>query len=111
MSDIKFSIEGQDAVAATKELLAIEGIQGNYEIEQETQKDPLSFATIATIVQIVGGVVTIAEKIYEWYQKYQKAKAANNNPGVKKVIIVGKNGERFSLNDLTPEQIKKILEG
>jgi hypothetical protein len=38
MTKIKFAIEGEDAITATKELLAIEGITGNYTVNSEEIK-------------------------------------------------------------------------
>ena len=38
MTEIKFAIEGEDAITATEELLAIEGITGNYTVNSEDVK-------------------------------------------------------------------------
>jgi hypothetical protein len=38
MTEIKFSIEGENAITATEELLAIEGITGNYTVNSEDVK-------------------------------------------------------------------------
>ncbi|MDJ0553124.1 MAG: hypothetical protein QNJ68_01505 [Microcoleaceae cyanobacterium MO_207.B10] len=103
---LKFEIEGQDAIQATEEILAIEGIEGSYEkvdIERE--------ATLATILTIVGigsgtsiiisNTLTIAEKISQWYKKHEKK--------LEKVEIVSEE-KRLLLKDATVEQIKDILE-
>ena len=38
MTELKFSIEGENAITATEELLAIEGITGNYSVDSEDVK-------------------------------------------------------------------------
>ena len=113
---MKIEIQGQDAVEATKELLAIEGLEGSYETVDEVKKGTL--VTIATIVGITGGIVgitggtmTIAEKLYQWNQKYQKSRINPTSPRIEKVLIVAPNGNRLLLKDATIEQIKEILEG
>lgn len=45
---MKIEIEGQDAVKATEELLAIEGIEGNYQTIDEVERE----GTVATIAMI-----------------------------------------------------------
>ncbi|UNU21631.1 hypothetical protein D0A34_24790 [Microcoleus vaginatus PCC 9802] len=39
MADIQISVEGQDAVAATEELLAISGLWGNWETTGDGEKE------------------------------------------------------------------------
>ena len=47
---IKFEIEGQNAIAATKELLNIEGLQdGSYEKVDEIERD----GTLVTILMVI----------------------------------------------------------
>lgn len=63
MTEIKFAIEGEDAITATKELLAIEGITGNYTVNsEEIEREPV-ITTVATIVGLVGVTLAIAEQI------------------------------------------------
>lgn len=69
---IKIEIQGQDAVLATEEMLAINGLQGSYETINEVEREGI-LTTIATIVGLVGGSLTIAEQLYEWKNKYQKS--------------------------------------
>ncbi len=106
---MKIEIQGQDAVAATEELLAIEGVEGSYETLDEVEREG-TLATIATIVGIVGGSLTIAEKLYQVNQKYQKSLQGNTAPRIEKVMIVADNGKRLLLKDATVEQIQEILE-
>jgi hypothetical protein len=106
---MKIEIQGQDAVVATEEILAIEGVQGSYETLDEVEREG-TLATIATIVGIVGGSLTIAEKLYQVNQKYQKSLQGNTTPRIEKVMIVADNGKRLLLKDATVEQIKEILE-
>lgn len=106
---MKIEIQGQEAVQATEELLAIEGIKGSYETLNLVERgEPLT--TIAAIVGIVGGTLTIGEKLYHWNQKYQKPIQDTNGARIEKVLIVTDNNRRLLLKDATLEQIKEILE-
>ncbi len=81
MTEIKFAIEGEDAITATKELLAIEGITGNYTVNsEEIEKEPV-ITTVATIVGLVGGTLSIAEQIRKWYQEYKQQQSGNATNG------------------------------
>ena len=104
---MKVEIQGQDAVEATKELLAIEGLEGSYETVSEVEREG-TLATIATIVGITVGTMTIAEKLYQAKKRYFQDPAG---PKIEKVLIVAPNGRRLLLKDATIEQIKEILEG
>ncbi len=106
---MKIEIEGQDAVNATEELLAIEGLQGSYQRIDEVERE-VTLATIATIVGIVGGTLSIAEKLYQWNQKYQKSLQEPAGAKIERVMIVSPNGRRLLLKDATIEQIQEIME-
>ncbi len=106
MSEIKFAIEGDGAIAATEELLAMEGIEGSYAINEELEREAL-LATIASIVGIVSGTLAVAEQIRKWYQEYKQGKSGKK---IAKVLIVGRNGDRLLLENATVEQIRKVLE-
>ena len=106
MTEIKFAIEGEDAITATKELLAIEGITGNYTVNsEEIEKEPV-ITTVATIVGLVGGTLAIAEQIRKWYQEYKQQQSGKK---IAKVLIVDSNGRRLLLENATIEQIRQIL--
>jgi len=108
---MEIEIEGTDAIKATEELLAIEGLKGSYQTIDEVERAEPILTTIATIVGIVGGIVTIAKEIYEWYQKYPHSPSLNKNTGELKVLFIGSKGERLLLTRyVTEEQIRKILE-
>ena len=105
---MKIEIVGIDAVQATEELLKIEGIEGNYETLDEVRREG-TLATIATIVGITVGTMTIAEKLYQWNKKHQKSLEPGTGAKIEKVMII--NGDkRLLLKDPTVEQIKDILE-
>jgi hypothetical protein len=106
MADIQFEIQGQGAVEATEDLLSISGLSGNYEVNDEAEKEAV-IATIATIVGIAGGTAALAEQIRKWYQEYKQGKSGKK---IQKVLIVGRNGEYLLLENATVEQILKILE-
>jgi len=79
MADIQFEIQGQDAVAATEELLSTSGLTGDWTVavEDKTSKEAV-ITTVATIVGIVGGTIAIAEQIRKWYQDYKKVRIQVN---------------------------------
>ncbi|BAY32513.1 hypothetical protein NIES2107_44020 [Nostoc carneum NIES-2107] len=107
MADIQVAIEGEDAIAATEELLAIPGISGDYTVNTEAPERETVVATVATIVGIVGGAIAIAEQIRKWYQEYQGKQSGKR---IEKVLIVGRNGRRLLLKNPTVEEIRQILE-
>ena len=106
MSEIKFAIEGDGAIEATDELLAIEGVEGSFTVDEEIQREGV-LATIAIIVGIVSGTLAVAEQIRKWYQEYKQGKSGKK---IAKVLIVGRNGDRLLLENATVEQIRKVLE-
>ena len=108
---MQIEIQGQDAVQATKELLNIQGLEGSYKTfgEVENEKEA-TLATIATIVGITAGTLTIAEKLYQWNQKYQKSVQNPVGSKIEKVLIVAPNGNRLLLKDASVEQIQEILD-
>lgn len=106
---MKIEVRGQDAISATEELLEIEGFQGSYQVIENTEREGVTITTIATIVGIVGGSLTIAEKLYDLNKRYQQSL---ENPGgvkIEKVLIVADDGRRLLLQDATVEQIQAIL--
>jgi cysteine synthase len=105
---MKIEIQGRDAVKATKELLAIEGLEGSYETVSEVEREG-TLVTIATIVAITAGTLDIAEKLYEWNKKYQKSLQEPAGARIEKVLIVAPNGNRLVLKDATVEQIQEIV--
>lgn len=107
MAAIQIAIAGPSAIAATEDLLAIDGITGTYEAEDEAEREG-TLAVIATIVGIVGGTLAIAEQVRRWHQEYRSSQSGK---AIAKVVIVGKNGDRLILENATVEQIQKIIEG
>jgi hypothetical protein len=106
---MKIEIQGRDALQATEELLAIEGLEGSYQTIEEVEREG-TLATIATIVGIVSGTLTVAESIYKWKEKYQKSLDDPTGARIEKVLIVTDDNRRLLLKDATLEQIKEILE-
>ena len=106
---MQIEIQGQDAVKATEELLNIQGLEGSYETVDEVEREG-TLATIATIVGITAGTLTIAEKLYQWNKKYQKSLQNPVGSKIEKVLIVAPNGNRLLLKDASVEQIQEILD-
>lgn len=61
---MQIEITGSGAITATEELLSISGLEGSYERITEVEREG-TLATIATIVGILGGTITISEKLYQ----------------------------------------------
>lgn len=108
MANIQIEIQGTDAIAATKELLSISDLSGDYQVvvEDKTRTEPI-VTTIATIVGLVGGSIAIAEQIRKWYKEYKEGKSGKK---IEKVLIQGRNGRRLLIENATLEQIKQILD-
>jgi hypothetical protein len=103
---MQIEIQGQDAIRVAEEIIAIDGVDGNYEVVSEVEREG-TLATIATIIGITTGAMTIAEKLYELNKK------SVNSPQsfkIERVLLVGKNGDRLLLKDATLEQLQKLLE-
>jgi hypothetical protein len=107
MADLQLEITGSGAVAATAALLQTPGLTGNWEAASKEPQREGVLATIATIVAITTGTLTLAEKIYQWYQQRQQAAPAET---IDKVMLIGRNGERILLKNAMIEQIRRILE-
>lgn len=105
---MEIEIQGQYAVQAAEELLSIEGLEGSYKTVSEVEKEG-TLVTIATIVGITAGTLTVAEKLYQWNQKYQKSLQNSGDARIEKVLIVAPNGNRLLLKDATVEQIQEII--
>ncbi len=106
---MQIEIQGQDAIKATEELLNIQGLEGSYKTVDEVEREG-TLATIATIVGITAGTLTIAEKLYQWNKKYQKSLQNPVGSKIEKVLIVAPNGNRLLLKDASVEQIQEILD-
>ncbi|MBD2181691.1 hypothetical protein [Aerosakkonema funiforme] len=103
MSEVQITVEGEDSITATEELLAIPGISGKLETEGEASKEG-TLATIATIVGLTVGVIEIAERIYKWYQK-----AKESRPGKTFDAKIESPNGRLLLEDATIEEICEVL--
>ncbi len=100
-----FEIEGEEAVAATEDLLALDGVEGTYRIPEEVQKGALT--TVATIVGLASGAMAITDRLIQWREKYLKSDTAS--PRLTKVLIIDDQGNRLLLKSATAAQIQAIL--
>lgn len=110
-------IQGQDAISVAQEILSTEGVQGSYEVVGEREKEEGTLATIATIIGITTGAMTIAEKLYDLKKK---SPSSPESVKIEGVLLVSKNGApagisaeggvRLLLKDATLEQLQKLLE-
>ena len=94
---MQIEIHGPDAIKVAQDIVATDGVQGTYEVVSEVEREG-TLATIATIIGITTGAMTIAEKLYELNKK-----SVNSPESVKieRVLLVGKNGDRLLLKDAT----------
>jgi len=103
---MQIEIQGQDAIKVAEDIVTMDGVDGDFEVVSEVEREG-TLATIATIIGITTGAMTIAEKLYELNKK-----SINSPESVKieRVLLVGKNGDRLLLKDATLEQLQKLLE-
>ncbi|MBX2861968.1 MAG: hypothetical protein KTR27_00310 [Leptolyngbyaceae cyanobacterium MAG.088] len=106
MADLQIAIEGAAADTAAEALVALEGVEGSYEVSGAVQKDG-GLTAVATIVGIVGGVLTIAEQLHKWYTAWRERQQEQGK--IDKVLIVTSKG-RLLLEGATVEDIAKALE-
>ncbi len=105
---MKIEIQGRDAVVATEALLAIEGLDGSYQVLEEVERGEVNttLVTIATIVAMTSGTLGIAEQLYQWKERYFQNPTGSR---IEKVLIVAPNGRRLLLKNATVEQIHEVL--
>jgi hypothetical protein len=118
MANIEVVIEGDGAERAAEALLIDSDIDGSLEtVDNSDKKDPLT--TAAAIVAIaagsvgtLNGLITLSEKIYQWYKKIKQSDSnqLDKNQKIEKVLLIGSKGQRLLLEGATPEQIRRVLE-
>ncbi|BDM83560.1 hypothetical protein [Acaryochloris marina] len=106
MADIQLEIEGKGAIAASEALFNIEGLSGSYIAEEGDSKE-LALSTIASIVGITAGSMTIAKHLYDWYQRISQG---DTETRIEKVVLIDRKGKRMLMKNATLEEIQKALE-
>ncbi len=106
MAELQIAIEGTAAAPAAEALVSLDGVAGSYEVSGAVQKDG-GLTAVATIVGIVGGVLTIAEQLHKWYATWREQQ--QDQPKIEKVLIVTSQG-RLLLEGATVEEIAKVLD-
>lgn len=106
MVDIQLEIEGKGAISASEALVNIEGLSGSYITEVGDSKE-LALATIASIIGITAGSMTIANHLHNWYQKYHQGEL---DARIEKVVLIDRKGKKVLMKNATLEQIQKALE-
>jgi hypothetical protein len=101
-------IEGDDSFEVTEDLMEDPDLSGACErIDGEGERDGGgTLATVATIVGIISGGMTIGEKLHKWHQKYQQP---DSSARIEKVLIERADGSRLLMKDVSVEQIDKFL--
>ena len=108
MAAIELEIEGSGAVPATEALLQMPEFEGTWEpAGPETPRGAL--ATIATVVAISVGSLTIAEKLHGWYQQRRQGSGTASDYSLEKVVLV-KDGRRLVLENARIEDIQRLVE-
>jgi hypothetical protein len=97
MADLQLEIEGPGAIPATEALLQIPGLTGSWEPASEEPQGEGVLTTIATIVAITAGILTIAEKLHQWYQQHLQASSHRGSP-----IAPGSQLGRLDLHSPAP---------
>lgn len=107
---MKIEITGTGSEEAALSLLAIDGIKGSYEILDERLKVEVGSVVLITCSVTVGvnAMLSIAERICNWYQNYKKGNAGQP---IGDGLIISETEGRWRLDNASPEQIKALLEG
>lgn len=107
-ASILVSIEGEGADRALDDLLALPGVRGSAQPSESdgATRDGGVLVAIGAIVGITSGVVTVADKIIAWREKWKKEAAAKRL----NVVIQDAKGNRIALDRATPEQIAAALQ-
>lgn len=104
MSDLKLSLEGENADVAANQLLKTTGLQGSWEMaRKDSQTKDGTLAVIATIVGITCGTTTVAEQIRKWYLEHKKSQRTFN-------VVLVVDDIRLVLEDASSEDIKAVLD-
>lgn len=105
---MRIEIVGRASSEATNDLLAIEGVDGSVENTGTKYREGV-FVTVATIVAITSGTLTIADKIYAWYQKWKSDKEKNNE-SINRVVLIASNDSRILLGSASIEEVKELFD-
>lgn len=104
---MQIEIQGQDAIKVAQIILAMDGVQGSYEVVSEVERDEKTITTILSIIALTTAPITITNQIYELKDNLVNSP---NTCKIERVLFVGKNGGRLLLKDATLEQLQKLLE-
>ena len=105
---VAVAVEGPRADRALHELLALPGIQGSANRAEQggIVRDGGLLVAIGAIVGIVGGITAVVSSIIEWRDRWNKSA----DTARLSVVIEDGKGNRFSLDNATPEQIAAALQ-
>ena len=107
---IQLIIDGPGAAPATAELLALPPLTLTEQPTQATatKGDPLTIAV--AIVGIVGGTMTAAEQIRQWYNAWQRDQGGKAGKRLSKVVIELPDGQRHLMKNITTDELTKMLD-
>ncbi len=103
MTQVQLAIEGKGAVAAAEALIASPDISGMWQPTNATKRENV----VSVIVNISLGASgdKLSQEINNWYLKYKQAQAEQK---IDKVVLVA-NGKRLVVENITLEEIRKVL--
>ena len=104
---MQIAIEGDNAINLAQEILAIPGLEGNYEVDKEVEKEG-TISVVANIVEIIAGTLTVAQPLYQLLR--QQLNKSPQSDKIETLVIISKTQKRFLIKDLSFEQLQKLLD-
>jgi hypothetical protein len=106
MAAIKIVFEGMDAEVAADALVNLPEVTGTWSRPEEPQRNALT--TIAAVIGITSGTLSIATNLKKWYDDYQGAEATK----IENVVMITPSRSRRLLvdEDTTREEILEFLQ-
>jgi hypothetical protein len=103
MTELKIVFEGIEAEVAAEALVKLPDVTGSWTASDEVKRD-MSLSTIAAIIGIASGTLSIATNLKKWYEDYQ----GSEQHKIENVVIITPK-RRLLVDEATPEEILAFL--
>ncbi|MEU9304985.1 hypothetical protein [Streptomyces sp. NPDC048269] len=108
---VEILVQGRDADQAVAEVVSLADGAANVRKQEESEahKDPVS--TVAAVVAIVGGSVTLADQLIRWCRRWRGSRAAESGRSVERIVVIvaGRDRPNELLENLTREELELLL--
>jgi hypothetical protein len=106
MTNISIVFEGVQAEVAATALVSLPDVEGTWTVSQDQTRNALT--TIAAVIGIASGTLSIATNLKKWYDDYQ---GAETNKIENVVMITPSRSQRLLVDeDTTREEILAFLQ-